>query len=417
MFSLALEPSDNLNLTNRAEIFSLYSSVSGSTPGIATAEGFQKFRLRGPEVPASFFREINGSEGLSVGSVSLGTRMGGLNSQTDLEQFNAIIDCVISGSVNLLDTAINFRHQKSERNIARALRYLSEQRRITRDQLFIATKGGVVHDDGDSGETFEASRSGLEKKGLLAPNDEFNRSVIAPKFIELQLEQSLRNLHLESVDLYSIMLPEIQLARLPREELESRLIDVLQMLETKAKEGKIQFSGISTWKSFRVQKENKFFLSLEKLVEKVTAALGPSNRFKFIHAPLNLAMPETFMETYQTLSEKECSFLYAASELKMNVLATSPFMAGNLIEIPMSSVLFKANYQGPKALNFLRSLPYESLKSVIMGAKQNRHVKTNLNVSFAEPLTREEFTEIFASGERRTHVIEESLPEYARARE
>jgi len=47
--------------------------------------------------------------------------------------FNAIIDSVRSGGVNIIDTAINYRYMKSERTIGAALRYLIKNEGFNRD--------------------------------------------------------------------------------------------------------------------------------------------------------------------------------------------------------------------------------------------------------------------------------------------
>lgn len=57
--------------------------------------------------------------------------------------FNAIVESVESGGVNVIDTAINYRYQKSERVVGAALRYLLEKG-YTRDELFICSKNGYV---------------------------------------------------------------------------------------------------------------------------------------------------------------------------------------------------------------------------------------------------------------------------------
>jgi aryl-alcohol dehydrogenase-like predicted oxidoreductase len=41
--------------------------------------------------------------------------------------FNAIVDSVLSGGVNVIDSAINYRYMKSERTVGAAIRYLAEQ--------------------------------------------------------------------------------------------------------------------------------------------------------------------------------------------------------------------------------------------------------------------------------------------------
>lgn len=42
------------------------------------------------------------------------------------------------------------------------------------------------------------------------------------------------------------------------------------------------------------------------------------------------------------------------------------------------------NYLGAKNLNFLRSLPYKSLKTLIYSARNNRHNKINLSIGRGE---------------------------------
>ena len=57
--------------------------------------------------------------------------------------FNGIIESVQTGGVNVIDTAINYRYQKSERVVGAALRYLIQQGYV-RDEFFISSKNGYV---------------------------------------------------------------------------------------------------------------------------------------------------------------------------------------------------------------------------------------------------------------------------------
>lgn len=184
------------------------------------------------------------------------------------------------------------------------------------------------------------------------------------------------------------------------------------MLEQKAGDGKIQYSGLATWAAFRVPRGHRLHMCLETLMGRVVARLGPAHRFRFLHAPINLAMPEAFAERTQRRGEEDASLLRAATELGLNVFATSPFLAGALLELPLSSVLLRASYQGPKTLNLLRSLPHASLKTVVMGARRNRHVKTNLNVAFSEKLEPAALQEMLLTATPRRQLPEEPLPEY-----
>lgn len=65
--------------------------------------------------------------------------------------FNAITDSVISGGVNMIDTALNYRYMKSERAVGTALRHLINNLCYDRNELFVCSKGGYVIDDADNG--------------------------------------------------------------------------------------------------------------------------------------------------------------------------------------------------------------------------------------------------------------------------
>lgn len=105
---------------------------------------------------------------------------------------------------------------------------------------------------------------------------------------------------------------------------------------------------------------------------------GTDHGFKLLYAPMNMLMPEVFIEKFQKNKKENQSFLKVAEDLEMNVLLTSPFCSGLTLNLPLPTHLTKINYLAGKHLNFIRSLPYKSLKSVIFEAKNNRHVKINL---------------------------------------
>lgn len=57
--------------------------------------------------------------------------------------FNGITESVETGGVNIFDTAINYRYQKSERVVGAALRFLIKQG-YARDEFFICSKNGYI---------------------------------------------------------------------------------------------------------------------------------------------------------------------------------------------------------------------------------------------------------------------------------
>ena len=83
-----------------------------------------------------------------MSSIGLGTYLGNADAATDENYRKAIVRSVEKG-VNVFDTAINYRFQRSERSIGQALRDLTESGRAARDEIVIATKAGFISFDGE----------------------------------------------------------------------------------------------------------------------------------------------------------------------------------------------------------------------------------------------------------------------------
>ena len=92
--------------------------------GQATPEGTARFRDRFPLLrDRGHFRlaeQVSGAGSLCLSSIGLGTYLGEPDDAVDREYTQAIVAALRSG-INVLDTAINYRHQRSERNIGAAL--------------------------------------------------------------------------------------------------------------------------------------------------------------------------------------------------------------------------------------------------------------------------------------------------------
>ena len=68
--------------------------------------------------------EFNYNSPLNLSTVGLGTYLGLPDDITDFDVYNAVKLLVLSGGVNVIDTAINYRCQKAERSIGAALNTL-----------------------------------------------------------------------------------------------------------------------------------------------------------------------------------------------------------------------------------------------------------------------------------------------------
>jgi aryl-alcohol dehydrogenase-like predicted oxidoreductase len=75
---------------------------------------------------------------------------------------------------------------------------------------------------------------------------------MSPRYLAHQLDQSLRNLKLQTIDVYYIHNPESQFAGVGREDFAARLRAAFQFLESAVDAGKIARYGVATWNGFRV---------------------------------------------------------------------------------------------------------------------------------------------------------------------
>src|SRR5689334_3537860 len=110
--------------------------------GFATAEGTARYRSRFPELTqAGHFRQpgnIPGASALWLSSLGLGTYLGEANAAADAAYSEAIQQAARSG-INVLDAAINYRNQRSERNIGAAIEPMIASGELRRDEIVVCT--------------------------------------------------------------------------------------------------------------------------------------------------------------------------------------------------------------------------------------------------------------------------------------
>src|SRR5512146_385330 len=118
-------------------------------PGFVTPEGTARLAARFPQLPG-FFRSpqsVPGTEGLLLPSMGLGTYLGEPSVAGDAAYTEAI-ELALRSGINLLDSAINYRHQRSERNLGSALAKLISAGELHRDEVMVCSKAGYLAFDG-----------------------------------------------------------------------------------------------------------------------------------------------------------------------------------------------------------------------------------------------------------------------------
>jgi len=356
--------------------------------GHATNEGTKMFsKTHGIE---QNFRQIHD---LTLSNVGIGTYLGNPDDQTDILVTDAVKQSVLSG-INVVDTAINYRAQKAERSVGRALSSLVGDGKIARDQVFISTKNGYVTNDADIKEDFwEYVQREYAKKGVIGPDDiSSGYHCMTVPYLEDQLNRSLGNLGLECIDLlYLHNAVEGQIQDVAKEEFIHKLKDVFELYEKKRREGKIRFYGMATWECFRVPEDNQQYLSLDETVSLAKAVGGEDHGFRFIQIPYNLYYDQAFMVKNQRVDGVQVSILDAAQKLGIGVFTSVPLMQGRLLD---TGVIPDFGNLTPslRCLQFIRSTP--GVTAPLVGQKSAAHVKENLEILKIPPMTPAEFGDL-----------------------
>src|SRR5436305_14374576 len=108
-----------------------------STQGCATTAGTRRYAARLASITAAgHFRQ---QQNLSMSSIGLGTYLGHWDERTD-RMYQEAIRRAIELGCNVIDSAINYRFQRSERAIGAELKQLFASQRAARDEVIIAYK-------------------------------------------------------------------------------------------------------------------------------------------------------------------------------------------------------------------------------------------------------------------------------------
>jgi aryl-alcohol dehydrogenase-like predicted oxidoreductase len=351
-----------------------------TVPGRATPEGTEAFRARGlakGAIAPGHFR--NGPDGLCLGSIGLGTYLGEPDGPTDLAVEQAVAIATGSLRANVVDTALNYRHQRAERSVGRALARQFGSGSLDRSEVFVASKNGYLSYDAES--TLPPQRyleTELLRPGILRPSEIVDSShAMSPRFLEDQVGRSRRNLGLETIDLlYLHNAPDAQLPAIGREKFLGRLRDAFDLLEKLRDRGWIAAYGIATWESLRCARSEAQYLGLEEAVRLAREVGGADHGFRFVQFPFNLAMPEAAVLRNQPIDGERRTLFEAASHLGIGCFTSVPLLQGQLAEQgPSVAPLTRAQ----TALQFARSAP--GTIGPVVGLKEPDHLAEALRVA------------------------------------
>ena len=342
------------------------------------------------------FRE---AQGLILSSIGMGTYLGKPDPATDASYTAAAVAAVESG-INVLDAAINYRFQRSERSLGAAIKQLAANG-IPREEIVLCTKGGYLTPDGsmpsDPNEYF--FREYIQPGIFSAKDIAAGSHCMTPRFLDNQLSRSLKNLGVDCIDVYYLHNPETQLSEIPKTDFLKRVREAFEFLESAALKGRIQYYGMATWNGFRQDARARDSMQLAELEQIARQVAGGTHRFRFVQLPFNLGMTEALTLGNQSVQSHVKTVMEAASELDITLIASASLLQGQVAKnLPpfVADALGLAD-DAQRALQFVRSSP--GITTALVGMSRVEHVRANAALVAEEPATVDQFTKLFSRGE------------------
>ncbi len=363
----------------------------------ATKEGTtrytQRFTGRASE---GHFRE---SQRLVLSSIGIGTYLGHPDTRTD-EGYAAAIVTAVENGINVIDAAINYRFQRSERSVGAAVRQLAAKG-FEREEIIVCTKGGyLTPDDSMPADPNEYFFREYIQPGIFSAKDIAAGShCMTPKFLKNQLGRSLKNLGVECIDVYYLHNPETQLSEVPKEEFLNRVREAFTFLESAVEAGEIQYYGMATWNGFRQDARARDAMQLGEIVQIAQEIAGGRHHFRFVQLPFNLGMTEALTLGNQSVRGRDRTVMEAASELDVTLIASASLLQGQVAKnLPgfVAEALGLKN-DAERALQFVRSSP--GISTALVGMSRAEHVKANARLVGLPPANVDQFSKLFSRGE------------------
>jgi len=351
--------------------------------GSASPEGTERFARRSAGAPGHFRKTGD----LTLSSLGLGTYLGSEDEATD-RGYEESVAAALTRGVNVFDTAINYRGQRSERSIGRALARAFESGAVRREEVFVSTKGGYLpHDSEDPRDPKAYILETFVESGV-APRAEIVRGghCIAPAYLRDQIARSRRNLGLATIDLYYLHNVEAQRAAVGPAAFAARMRDAIGVLEEEVVNGDIAAWGLATWDGLRAPPEHPEHLGLEEILALAREVAGPEHHFFGVQLPVNLAMAEAIAYPSQPNAGRKTSALEAAKSLGLAAFGSASLLQGRLAaDLPeeIEAAFAGARPGAQKALQFSRSAP--GMTTSLVGVSNPAHASEDFDLARIAP--------------------------------
>jgi aryl-alcohol dehydrogenase-like predicted oxidoreductase len=365
--------------------------------GRATADGTARYAQRflseptvshgesgAPRAVAGHFRT---ALGLTLSSIGCGTYLGNLSDDADDRYRAALVEAVRCGC-NVFDTAVNYRAQRSEIALGRALADLLADGEISRSELVIASKGGFIpYRLARPADPMQYVYDNFIKPGVAEPDDLAGGiHCMAPAYLRQQITWSLRNMGLRALDIYYVHNPETQLAFVDRVTFRKRLQLAFACLEEEVAAGRIGCYGVATWEGLRRPPMSAGYMSLEIMVRLAVEVAGPAHHLQVIQLPVSVAITEGVVLRNQSVGDKLVPVLECARALGLTVITSASMgqaqLNGRVADL-LAEVYPAVETGAQRALQFTRSLP--GVTTALVGMGRVEHVRDDMALAAIPP--------------------------------
>jgi aryl-alcohol dehydrogenase-like predicted oxidoreductase len=352
--------------------------------GRATPEGTHRFAERFAHLPGHFRRP----DRLTLSSLGLGTKQGSPGGVDDL-CYRSVVPRALEAGVNVFDSSISYRHQTSERALGRALTRAYREGVSRRDETFVISKCGYLAPDAES--VMDPRRYLVRTyvdSGLVSLDEVVNGvHVLSPRYIADQIQRSRVNLGLETIDLYLLEDPELQLAARGPTGFKEALRSWFETLEAAVESGAIASYGLATWHGLLVPYGERGHLSLFELLETAIEVGGADHHLRGIALPYSVGLGEAHALASQFGPEARPATLFdTLRDTGTAVFTAAPLVGGRGARgLPL---FFRQAFPGlatdaQRCLQFARSSP--GVTTALVGMRSPEHVDENLALAEHEP--------------------------------
>ncbi len=286
-----------------------------------TSEGTKLFKKKFKKFKN--FYNINHQD-LNLSSVGLGLYKGEVNEKSRFN-YRKIIEEAIKSGFNVIDTARKYRNGFSEKDAGIVLNKIFSSKEINRGAIFVSSKVGLINFPKDQNKEIFLKENIIKKRGI-KPNDlKRNIFCLSRKFINQEIDFSLRNLKLKTLDNYYLHNPEYLESK--RNNFKS-FYKIFETMEELVVSNKIKSYGISSWSGFRRFGQSNYYLDIKKILKIAKIVGGNNHNFKNIQIPLNIAMPFV-LNSYFIGSKNLIEYF---KEQKINIFTSATLYEGKLLE-------------------------------------------------------------------------------------